>query len=112
MQPTIVGTGPIDEHAAELLRPFGKIVIARDPSEAGLMPLLKPAVGLVVRGGGSATAAMIRVAENLRVIGRSGAGYDTVDIAAATERKIPVVYAPGLGATAVAEAALTFMLAL
>jgi D-3-phosphoglycerate dehydrogenase / 2-oxoglutarate reductase len=67
---------------------------------------------LVVRGGGIATAALIREAKNLRVIGRSGVGYESVDIAAATERKIPVVFTPGLGARAVAEAAVAYMFAL
>jgi D-3-phosphoglycerate dehydrogenase len=112
MQPTIVGTGPIDDIASDLLKPFGTIVIAPDPAEACVMPLLKQAIGLIVRGGGSATATMIQAAENLKVIGRSGSGYESVDIVAANQRKIPVVYAPGLGARAVAEAAITFMLAL
>lgn len=108
----IVGTGPLDDVAANLLRPFGEIVVPSIAGEEGLLPLIPHAIGLVVRGGGTATAALIREAKNLRVIGRSGSGYDSVDIAAATERKIPVVFAPGLGARAVAEAALAFMLAL
>jgi len=33
-------TGPLDEKAAELLKPFGEIVIAPDPSENSLLPLL------------------------------------------------------------------------
>ena len=46
------------------------------------------------------------------MIGRTGVGYDNVDIAAATARKVPVIYIPGAGSRAVAEAAMTFMLAL
>lgn len=112
MKSIIVGTGPLDDVAANLLRPFGEIVVPAIAGEEGLLPLIPHAIGLVVRGGGTATASLIRQAKNLRVIGRSGSGYDSVDIAAATERKIPVVFAPGLGARAVAEAALAFMLAL
>jgi D-3-phosphoglycerate dehydrogenase / 2-oxoglutarate reductase len=108
----IVGTGPLDEVAVTLLRPFGEIVVPSMAGEEGLLPLMPHAIGLVVRGGGSATAALIRQATNLKVIGRSGSGYDSVDIAAATARKIPVVFAPGLGSRGVAEAALAFMLAL
>jgi len=108
----IVGTGPLDDVAANLLRPFGEIVIPPRGDEEGLLPIIPDAIALIVRGGGSATAALIREAKNLRVIGRSGAGYESVDIAAATERKIPVVFAPGLGARAVAEAAVAFMFAL
>lgn len=112
MKPIIVGTGPLDDIAANLLRPFGEIVIQSKDGEEGLWPLIPHAIGLVVRGGGAATGALIREAKNLRVIGRSGSGYESVDIAAATEKKIPVVFAPGLGARAVAEAAVAFMLAL
>jgi D-3-phosphoglycerate dehydrogenase len=55
---------------------------------------------------------MIRAAPRLKVIGRSGVGYETVDVPAATERRIPVIYTPGLGARAVAEASVAYMLAL
>lgn len=111
-KPKIVGTGPIGEIATDILKPFGEIVVASDGAEESLLPLLDGAVALVVRGEGIANARVIEAAKDLKVIARSGAGYDNVDIAAATARNIPVVYAPGLGARAVAEAAIAFMLAL
>ncbi len=73
---------------------------------------IAPAIALVVRGQVQITAALMDAAPNLRVIGRTGVGYDTVDIDAATARGIAVVYTPGAGARAVAEAAFAFMLAL
>lgn len=112
VKPIIVGTGPLDDIAANLLRPFGEIVVPSKVGEEGLLPLIPQAIGLVVRGEGTATGTLIREAKNLRVIGRSGSGYESVDIAAATEREIPVVFAPGLRARAVAEAAFAFMFAL
>lgn len=108
----IVATGPVDPAAASILVRYGNLVIAKDGSEATLTTLMGKAVGLVVRGGGVATRAMISRAPHLRVIGRSGAGYDSVDVGAATERRIPLVYVPGAGARAVAEAALALILAL
>lgn len=48
---------------------------------------------------------------NIRVIGRHGVGYDTVDVAAATEQGIPVIYTPGANARSVAEHTLALMLA-
>lgn len=108
----IVATGPIDDIVVDILRPFGKIVIAADHTEESVLPLLEGAVALVVRGEGIANARVIEAGKDLKVIGRSGVGYDNVDIAAATSRKIPVVYTPGANARAVAEAAITFMLAL
>jgi phosphoglycerate dehydrogenase-like enzyme len=94
------------------LSPFGEILIAPSPEEDVLLSLLEGAVGLVMRAEGRADARLIEAARDLKVIGRSGAGYDNVDIEAATKRGIPVVYTPGANARAVAEAALTMMLAL
>jgi D-3-phosphoglycerate dehydrogenase len=108
----IVATGPIDAVAAEILAPYGALVIASSGDEAALLPHMHKAQALIVRGGGVATRAMIAAAPQLRVIARSGVGYDSVDVRAATERRIPVVYVPGMGARAVAEAGMTLILAL
>jgi phosphoglycerate dehydrogenase-like enzyme len=110
--PTIACSGPIGEVAIEILNPYGEIVVARDSSEAALLQILKGAVGLVLRGDGIGSARVIETASELKVIGRSGVGYDNVDIQAANARRIPVIITPGANSQAVAEAALTFMLAL
>jgi D-3-phosphoglycerate dehydrogenase len=110
--PTIIGTGPLDQTAIDILAPYGQFIMAPDPTAAALMPLLDHAVGLAVRGEGAITAEVIAAAKHLKVIGRTGVGYDNVDIQAATARRIPVVYTPGVNANAVAEAALAMMLAL
>ena len=75
------------------------------------MGLLENTVGIVCRGEGVITARMIEAATDLRVIGRSGAGYDTVDLEAASARKIPLVYAP-IGGFAVAEGTVGLLLSL
>ena len=49
---------------------------------------------LVIRTAGTIDAALMDHGKNLRVIGRHGVGYDQVDIPAATERGILVVYTP------------------
>lgn len=111
-KPKIVGTGPIGQVAIDILEPFGPIAIAPDHRTESLMPLLAEAVGLAVRGEAKIDVAVMDAAPHLKVIARSGVGYNNVDIAEATSRKIPVVYTPGAGARAVAEAALALMLAL
>ena len=60
------------------------------------------------------TAAVLSVAAKLKVIGRHGAGLDNVDLKAATERGIPVVFTPSTltMANAVAEHTVQMMLAL
>ena len=48
----------------------------------------------------------------LKVIARTGAGVDNVDVAAATEKNIPVCNTPEANIDSVAEHAVAFMLAL
>lgn len=108
----ILATGPIDDVAIDILRPFGDVLVAPDAGEESLLSLVDGAIGLVARGSGRISARVIHAGKNLKVIGRSGVGYESVDIAAATERKIPVVYTPGASSRAVAEAAMALMLGL
>ena len=110
--PTIACSGPIGEVAIEILEPHGDIVVAEDSSEAALVRIADNAVGLVLRGDGIGSAKVIETATDLKVIGRSGVGYDNVDIQAANARMIPVIITPGANSQAVAEAAFTFILAL
>ena len=110
--PSIACSGPIGEVAAEILNPFGEIVVAEDSSEEALLRILEGALGLVLRGDGIGSARVIESAADLKVIGRSGVGFDNVDIQTANARKIPVIITPGANSQAVAEAALAYMLAL
>ena len=68
--------------------------------------------GLVVRSNTKVTAEVLAKASKLKVVGRAGAGVDTIDVAAATAQKILVMNTPGQNANAVAELAFGFMLAL
>lgn len=111
-QPIILSTQPLDLYAEQTLSRFGQFKVAAQPTLEGLMREIAPTLGLVVRGQVQITAALMDAAPQLKVIGRTGVGYDTVDVKAATERGIAVVYTPGAGARAVAEAAFAFMLAL
>ncbi len=57
------------------------------------------------------TAAMIEAAPQLRLIQKIGVGVNTIDLQAAKARGIPVCNLPGTNSRAVAELALTLMLA-
>ena len=108
----IIATGPLADIATDILEEFGDVIIAPDYSENTLIDVIEDAMALVVRGEGIANARVIEAGKKLRVIGRSGVGYNNIDIDAATARKIPVVFTPGAGARAVAEGAMAMMLAL
>lgn len=108
----ILATGPIPSLAREILRPFASVEVAPSNEEPILISLAQGAIGLIVRGVVPISRRVIEAGRDLRVIGRTGAGYDNVDIAAATEHGIPVVFAPGAGTRAVAEGTMMMLLAL
>ncbi|HEY1298708.1 MAG TPA: phosphoglycerate dehydrogenase [Chloroflexota bacterium] len=102
---------PIAEDGLALLRPRARVeLVAGD--RAALEQLLPTADALLVRSETRVTAALIDTAPRLRVIGRAGAGVDTIDVDAATARGIVVVNAPGGNSVAAAEHALALMFAL
>jgi phosphoglycerate dehydrogenase-like enzyme len=68
--------------------------------------------GLVVLRPWIKASALANGAENLTVIGRSGAGYDKIDVNACTERDVAVFNCPDALTHATAASALMFMLAL
>lgn len=82
----------------------------RDP--AALRRRLARVDALLVRNRVRVDRNLLGHGPRLRVIGRLGAGLDNIDREAVEERGIPVVYAPGAGARAVAEFVLAQMLAL
>ncbi|MBI3834010.1 MAG: NAD(P)-binding domain-containing protein [Planctomycetes bacterium] len=68
-------------------------------------------VVLVVRGK-KVTEAMLSASNALSVVVRAGAGYNTIDVAAASKRSILVANCPGKNAVAVAELTFALILAL
>ena len=100
------------DHLVETLEPFGEVIITPDNSQESLLPLLGDAIGVILRGDGTFTEAALEAAVNLKAIARTGVGYDNVCVEAATKRRIPVVFTPGVGARAVAEAAMACVLTL
>ncbi len=68
--------------------------------------------GLAIRSSTIVTPEMIKVAKNLKVIGRAGIGVDNVDIPAATEAGICVMNTPFGNSITTAEHAIAMMFAL
>lgn len=56
-----------------------------------------------------ATKEVIDAANNLKIIVRAGAGYDNIDLAAATEKGVVAMNTPGQNSNAVAELAIGMM---
>ena len=76
---------------------------------AELLSAVSDADALIVRSD-KVTAEVIAAAKNLKIVVRAGAGYDNIDLAAASERGIVVMNTPGQNSNAVAELALAMMI--
>ncbi len=74
--------------------------------------VLPDAAALVVRSETKVTSAIIAQAPKLKVIGRAGMGVDTIDVEAASAKKIAVLTAPGANSNSVAEYTFALLLAL
>jgi D-3-phosphoglycerate dehydrogenase len=82
----------------------------KDPAE--LAKRLEGIDALLVRSATSVTAEAIANATQLKVIGRAGAGVDTIDVDAATARGSAVMNAPDGNTLAAAEHAISLLFAL
>lgn len=82
----------------------------KDPK--ALQAALKDADVLLVRSATKVPAEALEGADKLKVIGRAGAGVDTIDVDAATERGIAVMNAPDGNTLAAAEHALALLFSL
>lgn len=82
------------------------------PLNAAELAALIPGYDGVILGLDACDASVIAAADRLRVISRYGAGYDRVDIEAATARGIAVTTTPGANRIAVAELAIGLIFSL
>ena len=101
--PRILLFEPMHEAGTRLLREQGEVIVAPALDEATLRPLLAGADAVVLRNQGGMDRRLIAAAPRLKVIGRHGAGLDTIDIQAASERGIRVVHTPEANCESVAE---------
>lgn len=88
-----------------------ELVFPREQTAQGILEVVADCEAIVVRNT-KITAEIIAAAPRVRVIGRHGVGYDTIDIAAATRANIPVVYTPAANTESVAEIASGFIILL
>ena len=107
----VVMTQPLCPEGFDALGKDVDVYIANDPDPERYLDRLADADALIVRVA-SCSAKVIDHSPNLKVIGRTGVGYDTVDVRKATEKGIPVVITPGANSRSVAEHAAAMLFAL
>ena len=107
----ILATVPVDKIAHARLGSVFPILTAENDDHETLLRLSEEAIGIISRGTAPIDAEIMDAGRRMLFITRTGAGFENIDIDAATERGIPVVHAPLLG-DSVAEATFAMILSL
>src|SRR3954451_21947191 len=111
-RPIILSLTTMHESGMDRLRQAGDLRFASSLEPDVLYREIADADALVIRTAGTIDAALMDAAPRLRVVGRHGVGYDQVDVPAATERGVQVVYTPGANTEAVAEHTIALLIGL
>ena len=95
---------PIIENAG-----FELALLEKYTDKSELLSAVADADALIIRSD-KITEEVIAAAKNLKIVVRAGAGYDNVDLAAATAAGVTVMNTPGQNSNAVAELAIGMMI--
>jgi D-3-phosphoglycerate dehydrogenase / 2-oxoglutarate reductase len=105
---------PFSDQAVEQVKGVFKeagyevVVLSKYAEQADLIRSVADADALIVRSD-QVDREVIEAAPNLKIVVRAGAGYDNVDLEAATEKGVVVMNTPGQNSNAVAELAFGMM---
>jgi D-3-phosphoglycerate dehydrogenase len=110
---TVLLYEPMHIQGTRLLEEKCNLVYADSFEPDRLMRQARDVDGIVIRANGAITRPLIECAPRLKVIGRHGVGVENIDLTAAKDHGIAVVYTPEANAESVAEhfVALALMLA-
>ena len=95
---------PIIENAG-----FELALLEKYSDKSELLAAVADADAIIIRSD-KVTDEVIAAAKNLKIVVRAGAGYDNVDLAAATAAGVTVMNTPGQNSNAVAELAIGMMI--
>lgn len=87
---------------------FDLALLEKYTDKSELLAAVADATALIIRSD-KVTSEVIEAAKELKIVVRAGAGYDNVDLAAASAKGIVVMNTPGQNSNAVAELALAMM---
>ena len=85
------------------------VLFEKYTEQSELVAAVADAEALIIRSD-KVTAEVIAAAPKLKIVVRAGAGYDNVDLAAASEAGVVVMNTPGQNSNAVAELAIAMMI--
>jgi D-3-phosphoglycerate dehydrogenase / 2-oxoglutarate reductase len=87
---------------------YEMILLEKYPAKTDFIEAAQEVEALIIRSD-VVDAEVLQAAKNLKIVVRAGAGYDNVDLKAASDRGVVVMNTPGQNANAVAELALGMM---
>ena len=85
------------------------VLLEKYAEQADLVAAVADVEAMIIRSD-KVTAEVLDAAKTLRIVVRAGAGYDNVDLAAATAHGVVVMNTPGQNSNAVAELAIALMI--
>jgi D-3-phosphoglycerate dehydrogenase / 2-oxoglutarate reductase len=97
----------LSEAGFDIIDPDGDFALTHEQLRSHL-----PRADAMLAGGERLTPDLFAIAPRLRVIARTGVGYDLVDLEAATAHKVAVTITPGTNQESVAEQTFALLLAL
>jgi D-3-phosphoglycerate dehydrogenase / 2-oxoglutarate reductase len=101
---------PLHREAYELLSNNVEVIEIYDDDKDKIEEALKVVDGVICSAALKMREHQISIAENLKVIGRPGVGYDSVDVVSSSKYGIPLVYTPDGPTESVAEHVIALML--
>jgi D-3-phosphoglycerate dehydrogenase len=111
-RPRVLICDAIASVGIEMLQEYAEVDIKTGLKPEELMAIVDGYEAIVVRSATKITGEIIKRGTRLKVIGRAGAGLDTIDVVTARERDIMVVNSPDSNTLAVAEHTMALLLAL
>lgn len=87
---------------------YETILLEKYPEQSDFVKAVEDVDALIIRSD-KATKEVIDSGKNLKIIVRAGAGYDNIDLEAATDKGVVAMNTPGQNSNAVAELALGMM---
>jgi D-3-phosphoglycerate dehydrogenase len=104
---------PIEKEARRLLEERGLAVVETENlKRETVLPLMKDARAIVLRTGISIDDGLLGIADDLRMISRTGGGVDNVDLDAATKKGVIVTSSLGVNTSSVVEHCCALIFAL
>ncbi len=107
----VIVTEFIDPAGLEILARYFDLIYLPDSPDLKFADVVKDAYGIGVRLA-NITAEVMDSAPNLKIVAKHGVGYDNIDVAAASSRRIVVATTPKANAVSVAEHILSLLLCL